>query len=71
MVETPRLCPLSPCACISKVLLEHGAVVDKLANDDMTPLHVAAKNGHAKVAKVNLRCDRRLLSAHTFVCRFF
>ena len=40
-----------------KVLIEDGAVVDKLANDDMTPLHVAAENGHVKVAKVKSQCD--------------
>ena len=36
-----------------KVLLEYGAGVDKLSVDSgVTPLHVAAENGHTKVMKV-------------------
>ena len=35
-----------------KVLLEYEANVNREANNQLTPLHLTAKNGHTKVAKV-------------------
>ena len=36
-----------------KVLLEYGAKADKSSSDKETPLHLAAKNGYTKVARVS------------------
>ena len=61
-----RLCSLNSCAYNLKVLLEHGANVDEVNNDEETPLHLVAENGHTEVAKVNLQCDLRRLGRRSF-----
>lgn len=37
---------------IVRILIEYGAKLDPVNDEDLTPLHLAAKNGHVRYDKI-------------------